>query len=161
MTKGYIHSLESFGSVDGPGIRYVIFTSGCAMRCQFCHNPDTWNMKAGTPYTADELIDKALKYRAYWEAKAGSQSAEASPSCRSTSYWNYLKEPDRKAFTRPLIPAEIHLRKKEPFFRKFQKLMEYTDLVLLDIKHIDDGQHKILTGQSNQTSWNWQNISRI
>ena len=66
QTKGYVHSLESFGSADGPGVRYIIFLSGCAMRCQFCHNPDTWDMQKGTLYTAKELIDKAWRYRNYW-----------------------------------------------------------------------------------------------
>ena len=64
--EGYIHSTESFGSVDGPGVRFVIFTAGCPMRCQFCHNPDTWNMKAGTLTSTDDLIKKALRYRSYF-----------------------------------------------------------------------------------------------
>ena len=117
--KGYIHSTESFGSVDGPGVRFLIFVSGCPMRCQFCHNPDTWSMKTGTQMSADELLDKAWKYRSYWGKSGGITSGAP--------------------FTR-----------EEPFFSKFEELMKYTDLLLLDIKHIDDEQHKILTGHTNQ-----------
>ena len=72
--EGYIHSTESFGSVDGPGVRFVIFTAGCSMRCQFCHNPDTWKMieKNGAVWkSADELLNQALRYRAYWKNGGG------------------------------------------------------------------------------------------
>ena len=69
--NGYIHSTESFGSVDGPGVRFVIFVAGCPMRCQFCHNPDTWNMQAGEQRSADELLAQALRYRSYWKDGGG------------------------------------------------------------------------------------------
>lgn len=71
MTKGYIHSIETFGSVDGPGVRFIVFMQGCPMRCQYCHNPDSWKMRTGEEMTADELLDKALRYRAYWGDKGG------------------------------------------------------------------------------------------
>ena len=71
MEEAYVHSLESFGSVDGPGVRYVIFMQGCHMRCQFCHNPDTWKEGGGTEYTSEELLKKALRYRGYWGKEGG------------------------------------------------------------------------------------------
>lgn len=72
--KGLIHSTESFGSVDGPGVRFIIFVQGCPLRCQFCHNPDTWNMtdKSGATWrSADELLAQALRYRTYWKNGGG------------------------------------------------------------------------------------------
>ncbi len=112
MTKGYIHSLESFGSVDGPGVRYLIFTTGCAMRCQFCHNPDTWNMNSGTLYTADELIDKASETPDYWEKKAVLPSVEANRFCRSIFCWSCSRKQSTEESTPHWIPAEIHLQEK-------------------------------------------------
>ncbi len=69
--KGYIHSTESFGSVDRWGVRFLIFVSGCPMRCQFCHNPDTWKMQDGEERTTDELLKTALRYRSYWKKEGG------------------------------------------------------------------------------------------
>lgn len=67
----HIHSTETFGSVDGPGIRYVIFLQGCQMRCQYCHNPDSWKTGVGETVSVDDLIDKAARYRTYWGDKGG------------------------------------------------------------------------------------------
>ena len=150
MTKGYIHSLESFGSVDGPGVRYLIFTTGCAMRCQFCHNPDTWNMNSGTLYTADELIDKAWKYRTYWGSKGGITVSGGEPLLQIDFLLELFQKAKEKGINTTLDTCGNPFTREEPFFSKFQELMKVTDLVMLDIKHIDDEQHKILTGQTNK-----------
>lgn len=149
MTKGYIHSLESFGSVDGPGVRYVIFLSGCAMRCQFCHNPDTWNMQAGTPYTADELLEKALRYRSYWGSKSGITVSGGEPLLQIDFLLELFTKAKEKGVHTTLDTCGNPFTREEPFFSKFEKLMEVTDLVMLDIKHMDEEQHVLLTGQKN------------
>ena len=106
--KGYIHSTESFGSVDGPGVRFIIFVNGCPMRCQFCHNPDTWDMKVGTPYTAEELLKKAVRYKGYWGKKGGITVSGGEPMLQ-------LDFQKQKWFIRILIPAELYLQEKSLF----------------------------------------------
>lgn len=150
MTTGYIHSLESFGAADGPGVRYVIFTTGCPMRCQFCHNPDTWKMDKGTPYEVDELLEKALKYKPYWGAEGGITVSGGEPLMQIDFVTELFQKAKAKGVHTTLDTSGNLFTKEEPFFSKFTKLMEYTDLVMLDIKQIDDEQHKILTGFSNK-----------
>ena len=149
MTKGYIHSLESFGSVDGPGVRFIIFTSGCAMRCQFCHNPDTWNMQSGTAYTADELIEKAIRYRSYWGSEGGITVSGGEPLLQIDFLLELFKKAKEEGIHTTIDTSGNPFTREEPFFGKFEELMQLTDLVLLDIKHIDDEQHQILTGHTN------------
>ena len=148
--KGYVHSLESFGSVDGPGVRYIIFLTGCAMRCQFCHNPDTWDMKTGTLYTADELLEKAMKYRTYWAKEGGITVSGGEPLLQIDFLTELFRKAKANGIHTTLDTSGNPFTREEPFFSKFNELMKYTDLVMLDIKHIDDEQHIILTGCTNK-----------
>lgn len=148
--KGYIHSLESFGSVDGPGVRYIIFMSGCVMRCQYCHNPDTWNMRAGTPYTADVLLKQAKKYRSYWGSKGGITVSGGEPLLQIDFLTELFQKAKKEGIHTTLDTSGGPFTMKEPFFKKFGDLMQVTDLILLDIKHIDDEQHSLLTGYTNK-----------
>ena len=148
--EGYIHSTESFGSVDGPGVRFVIFTSGCAMRCQFCHNPDTWKMTAGTLTSTDDLIKKALRYRSYWGNEGGITVSGGEPLLQIDFLTELFKKAKENGIHTTLDTSGNPFTREEPFFEKFRTLMQYTDLILLDIKHIDEKEHIRLTGHTNK-----------
>lgn len=148
--KGYVHSIESFGSVDGPGVRFVVFLSGCKMRCQFCHNPDTWKLKSGTEYTADEVLKKAMAYRPYWKDKGGITVSGGEPLMQIDFLLELFKKAKEKGVNTVLDTSGNPFTKEEPFYSKFTELMQYTDLVLLDIKHIDNDRHMALTGHGNK-----------
>ena len=149
---GRIHSFESFGTVDGPGIRYVVFLQGCPLRCQYCHNPDTWG-GGGKEYAAEEVARQALRYKNYFGPNGGVTVTGGEPllqidfvielftilkekgihTCIDTSGWTFVED-------------------NETSVEKHKALLKVTDLFLLDIKHIDDKEHVVLTGQSNRNT---------
>lgn len=141
---GIIHSTESFGASDGPGIRYIVFMQGCNMRCKYCHNPDSWACE-GEKKTPEQVLENALRYRDYWGENGGITVSGGEPMLQAefvTQLFTLAKE------------QGIHTAldtSGEPFdnSERFQKLFSVTDLVLLDIKHIDSQKHKELTGRDN------------
>ncbi len=147
---GYIHSTESFGSVDGPGVRFVIFTAGCPMRCKFCHNPDTWNIKAGEAQTADELLKKAIRYKAYWKDEGGITVSGGEPLFQLDFLCELFEKAKQMGIHTVLDTSGQPFTRESAFLEKFNNLMQNTDLVMLDIKHIDDEGHKNLTGHTNK-----------
>lgn len=145
--KGCIHSFETFGSVDGPGVRFVVFTAGCVMRCQYCHNPDTWEC-GGEEYTPEEIIKKALRYKSYWGKDGGITVSGGEPMMQPEFVTELFFMAHSRGINNCLDTSGIMFRPDDT--EKTDKLLSVTDLVMLDIKHIDDEEHKKLTGQSNK-----------
>ena len=152
MAIGYVHSTESFGAVDGPGIRFVFFLSGCRFRCKYCHNPDTWSFNSGEVFSPQDAVATALKYKNYIKnggvTFSGGEPLEQIDFIIETS--RLLKENgihvavDTTGFT--------FNKNDQISLAKHTELIKYVDLFLLDIKHIDDDAHVKITGQSNKNT---------
>ncbi len=150
MIKGAIHTVESFGSVDGPGVRFIIFLKGCAMRCKYCHNADTWDMKSEDMRSPDELLDQAERFRAYWGEEGGITVSGGEPLLQIDFLLELFKEAKRRGINTCIDTSGQPFTRREPFFSRFQELMTYTDTLLVDIKHIDPVEHRKLTAQPNE-----------
>lgn len=148
--KGRIHSVESFGSADGPGVRYIVFLKGCNMRCQYCHNPDTWAKDGGELMTPEEVLKKALRYKTYWKEKGGITVSGGEALLQIDFVTELFRLAKEKGVNTCLDTSGNPFSLEEPFKSKFDELMKYTDLFMLDIKHMDDAAHQKLTGQTNQ-----------
>lgn len=143
---GFIHSIESFGSVDGPGVRYIIFLSGCPMRCLFCHNPDTWQKEKGEKRDAASLIEESLSCRSYWGSKGGITVSGGEPLVQIDFLIELFTIAKEKNINTCIDTSGILFTRNGEWFDKFQKLCSLTDTFLMDIKHIDPEKHKSLTG---------------
>lgn len=154
MLKGNIHSIETFGCVDGPGIRFVIFMQGCHMRCRYCHNPDTWSTDENQTMTADELLDKAERYREYWGTEGGITVSGGEPLLQMDFLIELFAKAKQRGINTCLDTSAQPFSRDPRWFDRFQELMKYTDTILLDIKHIRTDAHKRLTGWGNDNILN-------
>lgn len=146
---GRIHSTESFGAADGPGVRYIIFMQGCDMRCRYCHNPDTWDKSHGTEITAEQALKQALRYRSYWKKGGGITVSGGEPLLQTDFLTELFRLAKAENVSTCIDTAGQPFTREEPFFSKFSELMNYTDLLLLDIKEISSGRHRTITGHDN------------
>lgn len=148
--KGYIHQLESFGSVDGPGVRFIIFFAGCPLRCKYCHNPDTWDMMKGKQYTADELLDEAITCREYWGTKGGITVSGGEPLAQIDFLLELFTNAKERGINTCIDTAGGPFTREGEWFEKFKQLMNVTDVLLMDIKHINEEEHIKLTGHTGK-----------
>lgn len=143
MVKGRVHSIETFGTVDGPGIRFILFMQGCPLRCKYCHNRDTWDVKGGTEYTTDEIIEQVKKYSSYMKFSGGGLTVSGG---EATLQPEFLKDLFKKA-----QENEIHTCLDTSGFVNIDVIdpvLDYTNLVLLDLKHMIPEKCKDLVGVS-------------
>lgn len=144
---GRIHSLESCGTVDGPGIRFVVFFQGCPLRCKYCHNPDCWKSNAGKEMTVDEIYNEAKKYKSYMKFSKGGITASGGEPFKQSGFVKELFEKCKAEGIHTAIDTSGYLE-----VDKAKEVLEYTDLVLLDIKSYNNKIYKDLTGTSNENT---------
>ena len=149
VCKGRISSTESFGSVDGPGIRFIVFVQGCRYRCQYCHNPETWEQEGGYEATPEEIFRMAWRYRPYWKQTGGITVSGGEPLLQLGFVTELFRLAKAKGVNTAIDTAGEPFTHEEPFFSAFEKLLPLTDLFLLDLKHIDPVKHIALVGASN------------
>ena len=147
MITGRIHSTESFGTVDGPGIRFVVFFQGCPLRCSYCHNPDTWNFTDGKEITAEELINEYDSYKEF--LSSGGITATGGEPLAQPEFLAELFSLAKSRGIHTCLDTSGGCYNPENH-EAIDEVMKYTDLVMLDIKHIDSKEHKKLTGIGNE-----------
>lgn len=149
VIKGRVHSFESFGLVDGPGVRYVVFMQGCAMRCKYCHNPETW-AGGGANWTAKALFDKVYRYSRYWGKDGGITVSGGEPLLQMDFVTEFFKLAKARNVHTAIDTAGQPFSLDEKWLGSFKELMEVTDLVMLDFKDWREEHHKELTGFGNR-----------
>ena len=143
--KGRIHSFDSFGTVDGPGIRFMIFMQGCGLKCKYCHNRDTWYNNGGKLYTPEEVINEAKKYKTYFDLSGGGITVSGGDPLFQFEFLLELFKLAKYEGIHTCLDTSGFID-----VEKIKPLLEYTDLILLDLKHMDDKTHRWLTGVSNE-----------
>ena len=147
---GKIHSIETFGTVDGPGIRFVLFMQGCPLRCQYCHNPDTWEINSGKAMSVDEILEQYESYRPFLK-DGGLTVTGGEPLLQIDFLIELFEEAKKRDIHTCLDTSGITFNlANENYMKKFELLGKVTDLILLDIKEINDETHKVVTGVSNK-----------
>lgn len=151
MKTGFVHSIESFGTVDGPGVRFVVFLQGCPMRCLYCHNPDTWKFGIGIEMSTDQIIEQFLKNRSFYK-NGGITVTGGEPLMQIDFLIDLFAKAKTEGIHTCLDTSGITFKiDNSEYLKKIDLLLKNTDLVMLDIKHIDNNKHIELTGHSNKT----------
>ncbi len=147
--KGYIHSTESCGTVDGPGIRFVVFFQGCPMRCLYCHNPDTWQPHIGQQMSVDEIL-KMYESKSEFYKKGGITCTGGEPLLQIDFLTELFEACHQRHIHTCLDTSGITFHEDPKYLEKLDRLLKVTDLIMLDIKHIDPDEHQKLTSQPNE-----------
>lgn len=142
MSSGFVHSIQSLGAVDGPGVRFVAFLQGCPLRCKCCHNPDTWDKNGGTEYTAEALVDKAARYRSYFGNKGGITLSGGEPLWQAAFVRDVFRLCHEQGIHTCLDTAGCFLTDK------VKEALAHTDRVLLDWKYTEEALYREHVGCS-------------